>query len=153
MKEGKSYSLPDGEEIVIDEEFPEKVASQFFFSPLKLDWADTELEESVHERLHTAVMNSPIDSRRAMWGNCVIAGGNTKFAGFAETLYRNLKPLEGCRNVDLKIHAPDNREHSAWLGGSVIASMDSFMQTLIPLEVYDEEGPDVVQQLNIFSMS
>eukprot|EP01046_Picozoa_sp_COSAG06_P026453 COSAG06_NODE_2275_length_7194_cov_10.705144_6_plen_216_part_00 len=78
-----------------------------------------------------AVMQSPIDGRRAMWGNCVIAGGNTyapllcnahatlrrpgtscllpltapspsafvarrrMYKGFAETLYKKLKPLPG----------------------------------------------------------
>jgi len=79
-----SYEMPDGTEIKVDgaagaedDGFPFTVPHKFFFDPLKLDWADTSMEFSVHDRLHEAVMQSPIDGRRAMWGNCVIAGGNT----------------------------------------------------------------------------
>jgi hypothetical protein len=79
-----SYEMPDGTEVRVDRAggdedggFPCSVPHKFFFDPLKLDWADTSMEFSVHDRLHEAVMQSPIDGRRAMWGNCVIAGGNT----------------------------------------------------------------------------
>ena len=77
-----SYEMPDGTEVSIDATgedsgFPFNVPHKFFFDPLKLDWADTSMEFAVHDRLHEAVMQSPIDGRRAMWGNCVIAGGNT----------------------------------------------------------------------------
>jgi actin-related protein len=150
---GQTFELPDGQTVRIDDTFPADVASQFFFNPLQLDWGDTELEESVPERLHTAVMESPMDLRRAMWGNTVVAGGNTMFQGFADALYKKLKPLKGCRNVDLKIYAPENRDQTAWKGASVVASMSSFMDTLISQETYEEEGPSVVQQLNIFSFS
>jgi actin-related protein len=64
------------------------------------------MEEAVTDRLHKAVMESPIDARRAMWGNCVVAGGNTMFKGFAETLYKKLKPMEGCRVSPPSILAP-----------------------------------------------
>ena len=57
------------------------------------------------------------------------------------------------QNVKVKIQATEKRDQTAWLGASVIASMDSFMDTLISQEVYEEEGPPVVQQLNIFSLS
>ena len=77
--------MPDGTEVTIDasadedddDAFPFNAPHKFFFDPLKLDWSDTSMEFSVHDRLHEAVMQSPIDGRRAMWGNCVIAGGNT----------------------------------------------------------------------------
>ena len=114
-----SYKMPDGTEVEIDGDFttqdgyeiddPASVPHKFFFDPLKLDWGDTSMEFSVHDRLHEAVMQSPMDGRRAMWGNCVIAGGNTMFNGFAETLYKKLKPLPGCRGVNLKIVANANR--------------------------------------------
>ena len=49
------------------------------------------------------------------------------YKGFAETLYKKLKPLPGCRGVNLKVVANGNRDIMAWQGASVIASMDSFM--------------------------
>lgn len=49
------------------------------------------------------------------------------FKGFAETLYKKLKPMKSCRNSNLKIVANANRDIMAWQGASVIASMDSFM--------------------------
>lgn len=79
----ETYEMPDGTTVEIDYEadddsaFPCNVPHTFFFEPLKLDWADTDMEFAVHDRLHEAVMQSPIDARSQLWGNCVIAGGNT----------------------------------------------------------------------------
>ena len=87
-----------------------------------------------------------------MWGNTILSGGNTLFSGFADTLYKKLKPLPGCRNVNLKLRADANRDTQAWLGASVVATMDSFMDNLISQEAYEEEGPEVVHKLNIFSL-
>ena len=150
----KSYRMPDGTSVELDDwdDFPAHAPQQFFFDPTQLDWDDTELEDSVHDTLHAAVMECPIDTRRDMWGNTILSGGNTLFSGFADTLYKKLKPLPGCRNVNLKLRADANRDTQAWLGASVVATMDSFMDNLISQEAYEEEGPEVVHKLNIFSL-
>ena len=148
----ETYEMPDGKKIEIDADFPVNAAQQFFFNPLQLDWDDTDMEEALHDVLHSTIMNCPMDSRRDLWGNTILTGGNTMFKGFAESLYKKLKPLPGCRNVNLKIKADAARDNQAWVGASVVASMDSFMNNLIPAEVYDEEGPEVVHKLNIFSL-
>ena len=57
-----SFTLPDGKTLTHDAEnalgFPQRIAEKFFFDPLKLDWDDTSMEESVHAKLFEAVMGA-----------------------------------------------------------------------------------------------
>jgi hypothetical protein len=57
-----SFTLPDGKTLTHDAEnalgFPERIAEKFFFDPLKLDWDDTSMEESVHAKVFEAVMGA-----------------------------------------------------------------------------------------------
>ena len=48
----RTFSLPDGEVVAVqDDDFPHRVAEKFFFDPLKLDWEDTSMEESVQQKV------------------------------------------------------------------------------------------------------
>ena len=46
----------------------------------------------------------------------------------------------------VKVTAPEQRKISAWIGGSILSSLDSFKNMWITKEEYDEEGPSIVHR-------
>ncbi len=46
----------------------------------------------------------------------------------------------------IKVVAPPERMISAWIGGSIIASLSTFQQMWISKEEYDETGPSIVHR-------
>jgi actin-related protein len=72
-------------------------------------------------------------------GNVVLAGGNTKLAGFAERLGAEL----GAAGLRCRVVAPERRDESAVEGGVALARSTRFRSELvIRKRDYDEEGPD-----------
>jgi actin-related protein len=49
-------------------------------------------------------------------------------------------------SMKIKIIAPPDRKYSAWIGGSILASLNSFQQMWISKEEYDETGPTIVHR-------
>lgn len=55
-------------------------------------------------------------------------------------------------NLDLKfdlnfqIAAPQERLYSTWMGGSILASLDTFKKMWIPKREFDEEGQRAVHR-------
>ena len=48
--------------------------------------------------------------------------------------------------AQVKVIAPPERKFSAWIGGSIFASLSTFQQTLITKEEYVEVGPSIVHR-------
>ena len=46
----------------------------------------------------------------------------------------------------VKIIAPPERIHSVWIGGSILASLSTFLTMWISKQEYDESGPQIVHR-------
>ncbi|XP_070619012.1 actin, cytoplasmic type 5-like isoform X4 [Erythrolamprus reginae] len=135
----KKYELPDGQVITIDTErfrCPEGL-----FQPGHLGQQHC----GIHETVFSAVMKCDQDRRSAMFKNVVLAGGTSMFPGFVERLQPEMTALVSS-NTEVKIIAPPNRTCSAWVGGSLLASLPQFQQIYISKEEYEECGPVLVRQ-------
>lgn len=81
---------------------------------------------------------------KAVVGNVVFSGRNTRFPGFDLRLERELRSLfsdwNGC------IRSPVDAEHSAWVAGSMLASLSTFKAMAITCAEYDETGPTMVNR-------
>mmetsp|Transcript_60327 Transcript_60327/g.99561 ORF Transcript_60327/g.99561 Transcript_60327/m.99561 type:complete len:154 (-) Transcript_60327:36-497(-) len=115
------------------------------------------------------------DIREQLWNNIVLNGGNTIFEGFPQRLLKELNKREPDRSVlvdafvrrhwtqerlsedvmhllkrfasyKCNVVAPPERKYSAWLGGSILASLSSFDERWITKEEYDETGPSIVNK-------
>ena len=135
------------------EDFPSRIVEKFFFDPLKLDWEDTSMEESVQAKLFSSVMGCSIDARKNIMANVMLTGGNTMFEGLPQMLFKKLKQVGKARAASLKIVASPDRQISAWIGGSVLAGLSTWQDELITQADYEEEGPPCVQRLNILALS
>ena len=65
------------------------------------------------------------DLHASMFDNIVLAGSGTLFAGFAERLTRCVK-MYLKKDATVKVVAPPERKYSAWIGGSIAASLSIF---------------------------
>lgn len=90
------------------------------------------------------------DQRATMFSNIVLVGGSTALPGFSDRLASEISlqaTLSGAGSPRIKIHNASHsaeRRYAAWLGGSILATMDSFNGLWISRQEYDEQGPSVV---------
>jgi hypothetical protein len=80
-----------------------------------------------------------LELREALLGSMHLAGGTTCLRGFGARLRDELRRVtpQGAR---IRISAPASRAHSAWTGGSILASLGTFREALITKAQYDECG-------------
>lgn len=126
--------------------------------------------EGIHEVLMYAITKSDMDLRKILYQNIVLSGGSTLLKGFGDRLLLELK-----KNLpkDLKIRvrffsyetynyvqafifnfnvcliqiaAPQERLYSTWMGGSILASLDTFKKMWVSKREFDEEGPRVIHR-------
>mmetsp|Transcript_1655 Transcript_1655/g.180 ORF Transcript_1655/g.180 Transcript_1655/m.180 type:complete len:99 (+) Transcript_1655:514-810(+) len=81
------YDLPDGTKVHLGNnryKFPES-----FFSPSEELIGFT----GVHQMIFDAITRCDMDIRKELYGNVVVTGGNTLFAGFTDRLLKRLNDL------------------------------------------------------------
>ncbi|KAK9393890.1 actin-like [Crotalus adamanteus] len=135
----KQYKLPDGQVITIGTERFRCPEGLFRVEHLG------KIYGGVQDNLFCAVMKCDRDLRGTMFKNVVLAGGTSMFPGFAERLQPEVVAL-AAQNTEVKIFAPSNRTCSAWIGGSLLASLSYFQHMCISKQEYEEFGPAIVHR-------
>jgi len=135
----KSYELPDGQVI--------SIASERFRCPEVLCQPSMIGKEikGVHESTYETIMKCDVDIRKDLYGNIVLSGGTTMFAGIAERMTKEVTALAPS-SMKIKVVAPPERKYSVWIGGSILASLSTFQSMWIAKSEYDEAGPSIVHR-------
>lgn len=133
------YQLPDGQ--VID------VGSSKYRAPELLFRPDLVGEEypGIHEVLTSAIQRSDIDLRKMLYSNVVLSGGSTMFKGFGDRLLNEMRQLAP-KNTKIRISAPQERLISTWIGGSILASLDTFKKIWVSKKEYDNDGAKIIHR-------
>jgi hypothetical protein len=87
------------------------------------------------------------DIRATFLANVVLTGGGSLMPGISHRLENEL--LKIYQSQKIKLHSPGNlteRRYSAWLGGSILASLGTFHQLWISAEEWKEHGRAIVGQ-------
>ena len=92
----------------------------------------------------SATIDPNLYDRKDLYGNIVLSGGTTMFPGIADRLLKDVQALAP-PTMKVKVIAPDGK-YSAWVGGSILASLSFFQQMWITKEEYDEAGPSIVHR-------
>ena len=95
--------------------------------------------EGLHEVLVYSIQKSDMDLRKVLFQNIVLSGGSTLFKGFGDRLLSEVKKLAP-KDIKIRISAPQERLYSTWIGGSILASLDTFKKMWVSKREYDEEG-------------
>ncbi|XP_064607393.1 actin-like [Liolophura sinensis] len=136
----KSYKLPDGQVITIGNERFRCPEALFQPSFLGMETA------GIHETTYNSIMKCDVDLRKRLFANVVLSGGTTTFPGIADRLEKEITSLAPT-GMRVKINTPLERRCSAWYGGSMLASMPTFMQMCVRKDTYDEIGPSIVHRM------
>jgi len=135
----KSYELPDGQVITIgNERFR---CPEVLFQPSLIGLEAV----GIHETTYNSIMKCDVDIRKDLYGNIVLSGGTTMFAGIADRMQKEITALAPS-TMKIKIIAPPERKYSVWIGGSILASLSTFQQMWISKQEYDESGPSIVHR-------
>ena len=136
----EAYTLPDGSVIELGAERFQ--CAEVLFSP-DLYGYDV---DALHEAAYHSIMKCDVDIRKELYHNTILSGGNTLLDGFADRLHDGLSALAP-HSIVVGIVAPEDRVHSAWLGGSILPMLASFQQMWISKQDYDDSGPAIVHRV------
>jgi actin-related protein len=135
----RSYTLPDGTEMVLGDERIR--CPELLFKP-DLDGLEC---EGIHKTVVDSIMKSRIDIRKHLYGSIVLSGGSTLFTGLPARLEKEIVALAPPKTL-VKVIAQPGREWSAWRGGSVLACRPAFAQIGATRRDYNESGPAIIHQ-------
>jgi len=79
----------------------------------------------VDETVHKSIMKCDVDLRKDLYSNIVVAGGSTLFPGFVARLQKEIEAFAP-PTMKVRIIAPPEREYLSWIGGSILASLNTF---------------------------
>jgi actin-related protein len=135
----KDFILPDGQVIKVGNERFRCPEGLFYPSLLGLG------AMGIHELINKSISKCDRNMKRDLFANIILSGGNTLYPGLDIRLQKEIKPIAPIR-TDIKVIAPLDREHSAWIGGSIITSYSSFQSKWVTKDEYDEYGPSIMHR-------
>lgn len=130
------YNLPKGKPITLSKE--QYLCPEALFQP--------DLLGSQEPGLPTLIMNSvnrcSVQLKRDMLQNILVCGGSTMFKGIPERLQREMDHL--VPKSSTRVVAAPGRQNTVWVGGSILASLESFQSLWVRKQEYEERGPFVI---------
>jgi len=138
----KTDNQPDHDTIAIGKE--RIIGPEILFQPSIFNIED----DSIAKATFNSVMSVNDENvRNFMFKNIVLSGGNTMLTGFVERMEKEFKTLVS-PNINFRFNASPDRWYNSWLGGSIFASLDSFIQKSITSSEYEEIGPAIVYKMH-----
>lgn len=139
------YELPDGQIITVPSEI--RCVANTFFDLSLLSEANQKWKSGAAAcgtDLVSAIRDAADAAPHEMYANIVLHGGSSMFPDLAERIETELAgpSIPG----PLKVTAPLERKYTAWIGGSVLASLSTMNDQWMTKQLYDEEGPALVTQ-------
>eukprot|EP00828_Plagiopyla_frontata_P025442 TRINITY_DN3252_c0_g1_i4.p2 TRINITY_DN3252_c0_g1~~TRINITY_DN3252_c0_g1_i4.p2 ORF type:complete len:406 (+),score=42.37 TRINITY_DN3252_c0_g1_i4:177-1394(+) len=125
---GKPYEVDVGYEQII--------CPEMLFRP---EFVDQKWKTSIYEMIDKSVQSCPIDYRRKLYENVILAGGSTQFPGFKKRLQKELQKLvidrleqyyqksgNKSKEINVKVQGNPFKQNSVWQGGSILATSPEF---------------------------
>ena len=133
------YQLPDGQAIEVSSE--RYTAPEILFQPSLIGSEET----GVADTLVNSIMKSDMDLRPTLYTQIVLAGGSTCTPGFGDRLLADVR-AKAPSHTRIRISAPPERIHSAWVGGSILASLATFKNMWATRSDYEEYGSSLLHR-------
>ena len=145
----KSYELPDGKMITVEDELIKCPEALFTPSLIGVD------SKGIHEIIFDSIWkaHNPSHRERALFDsytNIMLSGGSSSFPDMPEKIIKeqpyDKRITSGFGEFPVKIvKCMDvDRKNHAWIGGSVLASLSSAEQMWISKKEYQESGCSIV---------
>jgi len=134
-----SYELPDGNIVELGSE--RFRCAEPLFKPQLLGMEASGL----HEMLFDCIRACDIDIRKDLFANVVLSGGTTMLRGLGKRVQAELTNLAP-PTMRVRVLYPDDRQHSVFIGGSMLSDLDSFQDMCVTKQEYSEHGPKIVHK-------
>jgi actin-related protein len=164
---GTSFSLPDGQQIPLDEHrhmcpeilFNCSILGDMYAPKCKmLTDAGEEYNPSIPKGISwlvfAAINNCEPSMRQRLFNEIVLAGGNTLFSGTRNRMqeeitlfYRETHVNEGL--IPISVSEMACRQYSAWLGGCMLSRTSMFPHLTVNRREYEEQGHRVIHCKNL----
>lgn len=134
-----SYTLPDGQKIIVGKERFQ--CPEVLFQPSLQDFKCP----SIVENIITSIDKCDEDYRPLFYGNLVISGGSSMFPGLVTRLISELNRAKRMPGSKFAIdEVMNSRKCTAWSGGSILASIKGYRGFWMTKDEYEDIGPDRV---------
>ena len=134
----RSYELPDGRKVTLNEE--RFLCPEALFQPSLLGME----YPGIHQFAYNGIMKCDMHVRSHFYANIILSGGSTMFPGLMDRMNKELIALVPA-SAKAKIIAPPERKYSVWIGGSILASLSTFQKDWISKQDYHESGLKIVE--------
>ncbi len=139
-KSVESYKLPDNSIVYIKgEKFQ---CPEMLFQPVM----NNSLTQSVgiHEQTYKSIKKCDEDIHKDLYYNVVLCGGSSLFLKIKKRFVKELQSLAPTGKT-VNVIAPPERKFSAWLGGAILANLDTFRQQMfVSKKDYSEGGERII---------
>jgi len=132
-----TYEMPDGNVVSIGNEAFRCAEALFRPSMIGLE------SDGIHAMVFKAIKDCDIDIRRDLFANIVLSGGTTMLRGFGKRMQKEIADLAP-PTMRIRVLYPDDRQHSVFIGGSMLADLDNFPQMCVTKLEYSDHGPKII---------
>ena len=138
----KEFILPDGNTVELGNEIYEIPES--IFNPSIIEMETNNLPQTVVDSINKC----DISTRKELFNNIVLGGGNTLIKGFEGRLKTGIEEIKkrNCGIICLK-----ERNYSSWIGGSGISSISNFSNKWIARNEYFDSGEKLFETNYLFN--
>lgn len=121
IKEMEEFRLPDGNSIKLGAE--RFRAPEILFNP-ELHGLEY---PGIPQIIVDSISRADLDMRQGLYQSIVLSGGTTLMKGFGDRLlYETKRLVRAGDELKIKIWAPPERKYSTWIGGSILAGLNTF---------------------------
>ena len=140
----KEYILPDGNTVDLGNEIYEIPESIFNPNIIEIQ------SENLPQTIINSINKCDISTRKELFNNIVLGGGNTFIKGFETRLKIEIDEIKkrNCGIINLK-----ERNYSAWIGASIISSLSNFNNKWISRSDYSKYEGKLFESDYLFNYS
>lgn len=139
-----TYELPDGQVIRIDDH-ARYTSSEILFNPNKVEVSTEEdYTGGVGKMVHDTILMCDEELQKEFFKNIVLGGGSSMIKGFGARMRREIAERVG-QHTFTHVVLDSQRKCSAWIGGSMYASLETFGMIKITAQEYQLD-PTIVHQ-------
>merc|ERR1712130_390254 len=140
------YKLPDGTELSIGS--ARYRAPEILFNPSIIGAEYGGIQDCIYD----CINKCDLDLRRDLYKEIVLTGGTTNTKNFGRRLVTELqhKVGEAKAKAKIKVYAPLQRDFIAWIGGSLLTSLEAFRPMWVTGKDYGEFGASILFRKSFF---
>jgi actin-related protein len=146
--DNSTYELPNGQVIHIDD-YAKYTCSEILFDPITVTpTSEEDFTRGVAEMIFKTISMCDPELQKELYKNIVLAGGTSMLKGFGERVKREMNEIVSQYDygVYTEFITDSQRKNSAWIGGSMFASLETFGQIKIKNEEYKADSSIVFKK-------